>query len=503
MYIVLTAMLALNVSNDVLNGFSQVEEGLKRSNRTITQRNMQIMAQLQAFYNKDPQNGLPLINKGNEVRNVTDSLYDYIESLKVMIVKEADGPSGDVNNIKNRDNLDASTIVMLSSDTKRGAELRMKINEFKSFVSKIIDDPAKLKNIEQALSTEPFKVNADISNKKTWEESMFENMPTVAAISLLSKLQNDVRYAEGEALNHLLTLTNVEDLSDLKVNTINAFVIPQSRVVMRGSKYQSQIVLAAIDSTQRPVVYINGNRLSNNKGLYEVTASQSGTFDYSGYIEVVGQDGQLYKRDFRSSYTVIDPIATVSATMMNVFYTGIDNPVAISVPGIGNGTVSATMTNGTLTKNGDEWIARPSQVGVNCEISVSVEIDGVRTNVGTTTFKARKLPDPTAYIALGEDNRFKGGRLAKGTLLGVGGIHAAIDDGLLDIEFQVISFETISFDSMGNAIPEISAGNSFSARQKTSFKRLKRGSTFFISRIKAKGPDGITRDISPMEIIVN
>ena len=67
MYIVLTAMLALNVSNDVLNGFSQVEEGLKRSNRTITERNMQIMAQLQAFYNEDPQNGLPLINSGNDV----------------------------------------------------------------------------------------------------------------------------------------------------------------------------------------------------------------------------------------------------------------------------------------------------------------------------------------------------------------------------------------------------------------------------------------------------
>ena len=74
MYIVLTAMLALNVSNDVLNGFSQVEEGLKRSNRTITARNMQMMAQLQAFYNEDPERGPPLLNSGNEVRNVTDSL---------------------------------------------------------------------------------------------------------------------------------------------------------------------------------------------------------------------------------------------------------------------------------------------------------------------------------------------------------------------------------------------------------------------------------------------
>ena len=504
MYIVLTAMLALNVSNDVLNGFSQVEEGLKRSNRTITARNMQMMAQLQAFYNEDQEHGLPLLNSGNEVRNVTDSLYDYIDQLKIMIVKEADGPAGDMDHIKNRDNLDAANVVMLSPDTKRGTDLRMRINRFKSFVSKFIDDPDKLKNIEQALTTEPFKANNDISSNKTWEETMFENMPTVAAISLLSKLQNDVRYAEGEVLNHLLTLTNVEDLSDLKVNWINAFVIPQSRLVMRGSKYQSQIVLAAIDSTQRPVVYINGTRLSNNKGLYEVTTSQSGTFDYSGYIEVVGQDGQLYKRDFKSSYTVIDPIATVSATMMNVFYTGIDNPVSISVPGIGNGTVNATMTNGTLTRSGDGWIARPAHVGANCEISVSVEVDGVRTNVGNYTFKARKLPDPTAYINLGQDNRYKGSKpLAKGTLLGVSGLHAAIDDGLLDIEFTVVSFETITFGSMGEAIPEVSQGSSFSERQKNSFRRMKRGTRFFITRIRATGPDGVTREISPMEVIVN
>ena len=273
---------------------------------------------------------------------------------------------------------------------------------------------------------------------------------------------------------------------------------------MRGSRYKSQIVLAAIDSTQRPAVYVNGARLSNSEGTYEVGTSHSGTFDYSGYIEVVGQDGQLIKRDFKSSYTVIDPIATVSATMMNVFYTGIDNPVSISVPGIGDGTVNATMTNGTLTKSGNGWIARPAQVGVDCVVSVSVEIDGVRTNVGSSTFKARKLPDPTPYINLGQDTRYKGGKpLAKGTLLGVNRLHAAIDDGLLDIEFQVISFETISLGSMGEAIPEVSAGSSFSERQKNSFRRMQRGKRFYISRIKAKGPDGVTRDISPMEVIVN
>ncbi len=83
------------------------------------------------------------------------------------------------------------------------------------------------------------------------------------------------------------------------------------------------------------------------------------------------------------------------------------------------------------------------------------------------------------------------------------GIEAAIDDDLLNISFNVLSFETVFFDSMGNAIPEVSNGAQFSQRQKDSFRRLSRGKRFYISRVKAVGPDGITRDLAPIEVIVN
>ena len=536
MYIVLTAMLALNVSNDVLNGFSQVEEGLKRSNRTITSRNLLMMNKLQDFYNEHPEEGDSLLNAGNQVRNAADELYNFMDSLKTLIVKQADGPEGDESNLKNKDDIDAATTVMLSPDKKLGTELRMRFNQYKDFLLRYIDDPDKRKNIEASLSTEPYTAKGgDIKPNQTWEESLFESMPAVAALTLLTKLQNDVRYSEGEALRHFLSMTNIskdelEDLeiktidvsnliekkeeevkqikekSQIKVNWMRAFVIPESGVVMRGSRYKAQIVLAAIDSTQRPAVFVNGSRLSSRDGTYEVTTNASGTFNYSGHIEVVGQDGQVIKRDFKSSYTVVDPIASVSATMMNVFYAGIDNPVSITVPGVANGTVSATMTNGTLTKSGNGWIARPAQPGTECVVSVSVDINGVHTNVGSSTFKARKLPDPTPYIPLGQDVRYKGGKpIAKSTLMGVGALHAAIDDGLLDIEFQVLSFETHKTGSlgMGETLTETSAGNSFSERQRNAFKNMRRGEHIFISGIKARGPDGVTRTLQAMDVIVN
>ena len=284
--------------------------------------------------------------------------------------------------------------------------------------------------------------------------------------------------------------------------------MPQSRLVMRGGKYSANIVLAAVDTTARPQVYINGTPLDNDRGLYELNASSTGTFDYSGYLEVTHGDGTSTRHDFTSSYTVIEPMATVSATMMNVLYAGIDNPISISVPGVPMNSISATMTNGTLTRNGDRWIARPANVGKDATIAVTANIDGRSANVANMTFRVRKLPDPTPYIAFndgkGNVDHYRGGKpFAKTLLLQSPGIEAAIDDGLLDTKFNVISFETIFFDSMGNAIPEVSDGASFSARQKQSFQRLSRGKRFYISRIKAVGPDGITRDLSPMEVIVN
>jgi len=120
----------------------------------------------------------------------------------------------------------------------------------------------------------------------------------------------------------------------------------------------------------------------------------------------------------------------------------------------------------------------------------------------------RKLPDPMPFIAYkdanGQTNRYKGGKpFSKALLLAAGGVSAAIDDEILNIDYKVVSFETVFFDSMGNAIPEVSNGGSFSERQKSAMKRLQRGKRFYISHVKAVGPDGITRDIAPIEVIVN
>ncbi len=502
MYIVLTAMLALNVSSDVLNGFTLVEDGLKRTNSNVSDRNAALYMQLEEFTRQNPQKGKPWLDKAADVRRQTLSLYKYIDSLKLAIVRDADGVDGKVDNILNQDNLEASSKVMVTYGN--GAKLERRLAAYRKYIAAYIADPKKQAAIQKALATEPVLQKGSMI-KVPWVSGMFENMPVVASVTLLSKLQNDLLFAEGEALQ---TLVASVDAGDVRVNKLDAFVIPNSKLVMRGGKYSADIVLAAVDTTQRPAIFVNGRQLPANTRTYEFMAGQTGTFTYSGYLDVTRGDGTTSRYPFQSDYTVIEPTATVSATMMNVLYAGINNPISISVPGVAQNSVSATMTNGSLTRSGDHWNAHPTRVGAECVITVTATLEGRSQTVSTSTFRVRKLPDPTAYIAYkdskGNENHYKGSKpFAKSLLLAANGLDAAIDDDLLNVHYSVVDFETIVFDSMGNAMPEKSAGSRFSERQKTSFRRLSRGKRFYITRIRAKGPDGIVRDLSPMEVIVN
>lgn len=505
MYIVLTAMLALNVSSDVLNGFSQVQESLHRTNDNLSAKNKIQFDYLAELNEKNPAKAGPWLEKGNALRGRTLGLYSIIEEIKGDIAKKADGKNGDYADLKNLDDLEAASAVLLNPASRRGEKLRGAIDEYREFVTALVLGSEKRRVIDGLLSTRAVDVKGAVGKVK-WEERLFDNMPAIAAVTMLTKLQNDIAQAESEALSDLIT--NV-DIGDVRVNELNAYVLPNSNMVMRGGKYSARIVLAAIDTTMRPDIYINGQKLADTDGLYEFTPGQTGSHEYSGYLEVKKGDGTLEKHEFRSQYNVIEPMATISATMMNVLYAGIDNPVSISVPGVPMTALSASMTNGTLTRSGDHWTARPAKVGENAVINVTASIDGRSQNIGSMTFRIRQLPDPTAYISLkdsqGNLTVYKGApkRISKAALMSCDGLSASVDDGILDVAYTVVSFSTVVFDSMGNAIPEVSDGAKFSGRQKEQFRRLKNGRQFFISDIKAKGPDGITRTISPMQVVLN
>jgi len=503
MYVVLMAMLALNVSTEVLNGFSIVEESLKRTTLTATNQNQAIYDDFASQMKKNPQKVKQWFDKSQQVKHMSDSLYNLAAELKLAIVQEADGSDGDVQNIRNKEDLEAANQVMLAPGRGRGKQLFDAINNYRNDMLKMVTDYRTKKSIASNLSTDLPKDAKAMG--KNWQEYMFESMPAAAAVTLLSKLQNDVRYAEGEVLH---TLVSNIDVKDIRVNALNAFVIPNSQTIVRGDKFSARIVMAAVDTTQVPQIFIGGKEMNLPGGIYETITGRTGDFTLSGYIQVENGNGELLKRDFEQKYTVVDPSATVSADLMNVLYAGYNNPLSVSVPGVPLNKVQATMSGGSLQPVGPgRYIARPSAVGQNVTITVTSTNTGRAQQMGQFTFRVRRLPDPTPYIAMkdeqGSPTRYKGGGLSKAQLLAADGIGAAIDDGILDIAFRVQSFETVFFDNMGNAVPMISDGANFSARQKDAFRKLQRNKRFYVSRVTAVGPDGITRKLNAsMEVIV-
>ena len=502
MYLVLLAMLALNVSTDVLEGFSLVADGLKKSTDNASKSNMGIYSTFDQQMKNNPAKVKQWYEKAQYVRGMSDSLYNLAEELKEAIVRKSDGKDADINNIKNREDLEASTQVMLAPGTGRGKELFNAVNSYRERIVKMVTDKEKREIISSNLATEvPTKAKV---LGKNWQEYAFENMPTAAAVTLLTKLQNDVRTAEGEVLHNLIS--NV-DVKDIRVNQLNAYVIPNAQTVVQGGRFSAQIIMAAVDTTRRPTIYIGGKQIQSDKGYYETVCTKTGDFTFSGYIEMLNGSGEKVRRDFSQKYSVVAPSATVSADIMNVLYAGYDNPMSVSVPGIPSSKLRVSMTGGSFAPKGEgKYIARPSTPGTEAVITVSAESEGRMQEMGKFTFRVRKLPDPTAFIAYtadGGENHFTGGGLSKQILMSTEGIGAAIDDGLLNIAFRVNSFEMLLFDAMGNAVPYKSNGANFSDQQKAQMRGLARNKHLFIRDIHATGPDGIERTLNGvMEVII-
>lgn len=502
MYVVLMAMLAINVSSDVLEGFTLVDDSLYLTTVNTNKDNEFLYNKLKYQNQLNPAKTKEWYVKSTILKTQCDSFYLYIESLKEEIVRVADGKNGDVRKIINKEDLEAAAQVMLNPTNGKGEELKAAIDRFRKGMVYLLEDKDKRKNLEAIFST---KVPDNLIIQKSWEEYMFENVPTSAAVTLLTKFQSDIRHAENSILNDLITKV---DQKDVRVNELKAFVIPESKTIIKGNTFKAQIVMAAIDTTRVPEIHLaNGESLKNN-GLYETVCTSTGEFNLNGYLTTVDGNGKEVQRHFSLPYQVIEPAATVSMDLMNTMYAGYNNPISVSVPGIPLSNVTVTCSGGSISqKNAGHYIVRPSKVGQNIVLTVNSNHTGKPQKMGQFEYKVRQLPEPTAYLTIlnnkGVATRYKGGVIKKSSLLSCKKVDAAIDDGLLDVSFRVLSFETVLFDNMGNAVPMTSNGASFSERQKEIFSKMQRNKRFYITNVRAIGPDGIEhKQPSSMEVIV-
>ena len=506
MYLVFIAMLALNVSSEVLDGFALVEASMLRSVKASSEHNDRIFNDLVEYQQSAPDKAQQWYDKGKWVKQESDSLFNYIQELKQRIVVKADGKDGNPEQLKHPDDLNAAYDVLFERGKNDAAKLRTDIDFYRDTVAALVTNQSIKNIIQNNLSTEPSKKAQE--NKQSWEESMFWQMPVAAAVTLLTKLQNDIRYAEGQVLSDLVK--NI-DVLDYRVNKLDAYVVPETQTVMRGTSYRAHIGILARDSTQRPKIFVNGTFLDDEKdGLFIGSANTIGTNKVTGYVAMPSRDGgEPFKVHFSEEYYVIQPSATVAPVWMNVLYAGVANEVQIAVPGVASQNVSASISNGTLThKSNDIWVATP-KLGAEAVITVTAKMAGKTQEMARHTFRVRRLPDPTPYLnvtdADGNKSRFKGERpLPKAAFVAAENLNAAIDDGILDTPFTVVRFDLQKIDGLGFAKNTSSDGARFSQEQKEVIRGAQRGQTVYIRGIVVRGPEGAERTlITPMEIRIN
>ena len=528
MYLVLTALLALNVSKDVLNAFVLVDESLTKTTENFSHKNDVYYKEFDRAAAENPVKAGPWKSKADEVKRKSNELHEYIQGLKLEIVKSSEGDETEAivegnivgEEIKGRDNLFISNEILIGSHKDGKAnDLRAAIENYKEYLLTLISPNATdvRVTIETSLNTDdPQPKEGEILR---WQDEHFENTPLIAAVTLLSKIQSDVRNAESDALRYLFGQI---EAGSFNFNLVEPVVIPNSNHVVRGTEYRANIFMAAFDTTQEPTVYIgeydstiaddgtitynmkgelgrdyNEVPVDGGKGVYSVTTSSTGWKKWGGIISLRRLDGGVTSKPFKSQYQVAEPSLVVSATKMNVFYLGVPNPVEISVPGVPADRIVASTNNGRISPSGGAYVVNPTKEGTS-QISVSVREDGGVRSRGSKNFRVRKVPNPDATLA-----GFKSGAtLAKSQILAELGPKAKMPDWFeFDLEFTVTGFTLATYiQGFYQELP--ASGGTFTSAQREVLRNLNPGAKLYLNDVMAVGPDGSTRNLGTVFIKV-
>ncbi len=517
MYLVLTAMLALNVASEVLESFRVVDASLVQTLNNIKRKNDQIY---DAFYAADKENHEKVGEwkaKADQVKQRTLELTNKIKDIKEELVMACGGiplksmeagfklsdseafvvnSKGDTLVVTREDDLNTPSEIMIQQ--KKGNDLKNKIQEYRGFLTSFLDPGSPLsETIVKQLDTSDSKPNLkEGGERKTWESVHFESKPLIAVITLLSKMQVDIENAETNVISSLYSQI---DASSFKFNKLGARILAKSTYVMLGDKFEAEIFLSAEDTTKQPEIFVGNTKLSmrDGKGIYTVSASQVGTFKWGGLIKFKNPEGNINSYPFQGEYQVGKPSATISPTKMNVMYLGIPNPIRISVPGVASENLVVTVSNGRIEKSGDDYLAYPSKLdvtGKSTSISVSARVGSETKPMGAMEFRVKEVPPPLATI--GGKN---GGNLKKEDLLSENGIFAELKDFDFDLKFKVTQFD-ITLSGAGGYVKTFSSkDNKFTSEQRDQFGKLSQGSIIYIDNIMAKGDDGQpARSLSPI-----
>lgn len=481
MYLVLTALLALNVSAEILKSFHLVEISMDRAGMNIDKKNENTLKSIAKYHKDIPTDptGTDAYNKSLQVQKIADDGVKYFSDLKEQLITAAGGrkDGNPDEEVAQASNIELHANLMINQG--KGAEVKAKINEIREKLLAII--PKDKQNlIKSDLTTEMPK-----GSTQSWESEMFEHTPLAAVVALMSKTQNDIKNTESQILDYLKSSLTAEVMI---IDQLTPQIIPVNGTnITIGNKYQAEIFLAASSSRSEATISVNGTTLKNESGIgkYEVTATREGENKFKAVITTTNSSGKKETYEKEGSFFALAPLAVISATKMNVVYIGLDNPISVSVPGFAANKVDVRCEGGTLTKVGSGGEYNLTVGGSVREVTITAAVEG--KTMGFAKYRVRQIPKPTPMLGPIEQS----GSVSMGQLKAANFVLTALKDFAFEgVKFTPISWNLVYQPRNGQARVETGSGEQLTPGAKSMLMNARPGDRIILMNIKAKGPAG-------------
>ena len=411
MYLVFIAMMAMNMSKEVLSAFGLMEAKFAESNVTTTETNEALLADLITKGDEKPEEFAIAANKAQQINIISDEFYNYIETLKRDLLK-AGGyeivPETGKLPFEAMDKTDILDEMWFTGDrvTKAGAAVLARIEQYKSDVKDVLGNDVKYKKaverFEKRFSTQ--KVTNKEGKKIDWLDYNYKGFPAIASYTKLTAMQNDVKVTEASMFNLFLGNTLTEAVS---LKNYQAIVLADKSAFFAGEKFQGKVVLGKYANVTPTKLVVQGQEINIASAIDSTGAA---TLDFNvgniGEKKIDGQftfleDGKPLQIPIVGNYVVVPrpKEASVAADKMNVLYRGLENPMTISFAGVPDSNVKVSAPGLRSASGQGKYIINPPSGSQSLIVSVVATLDdGTKVN-SKKSFRIKNIPNPVGKIA--------------------------------------------------------------------------------------------------------
>ncbi len=515
MYLVLMALLALNVSKEILKSFHLFEKSFNAAALNIDSKSLSTMKALDKAMDEKKAKTEPYMNRALAVRKETAEFLKYIDDINVKIEEwyggreeQEEGVIG-VTALISPDQMEDHAKFYTENNYAEGFAVAKRINEAREKIASYLKPKAP--GLTDSTNIKDNKLYADAEatsqlragTDKQWVIESLEHNPAAGVTALLSRIKNDAQTLEATVLERLAQQI---DATDYKFDKLVATVLPTSNYVMEGENYEADILLVASSSQSNPTITVGTTPVDVIGGVGKFTAPARGIGikTFAGKIVLNGNGGgeeQIF--EFENEYTVFKPAATIAATQMNLLYKGIDNPMSISVPGFAASDVNISAPGLSLRPLGGGLYNVKVKSSTNKDVTITASItkDGKSRTVGSEKFRVRSLPQPTAQLGGIPNDGLPKGKAAVGaqtTILASMGAGFAFD-----LNYRVQGFKMILAYQRKPPVMASSSNGRLTGKMKGMVKSAQGGDRILIEGIRAtEAKYGFKANLSPIIITI-